>query len=63
VFGKSIVEPLVMATTRGTNASSFCVMVACIGGGSARFGGSFRNTMTFEISEGFGCGLLTRLDG
>jgi hypothetical protein len=63
VFGKSIVDPLVIATTRGTNASSFWVMVARIAGSSARFGGSFRKTMTFAISEAFGGGLLTRREG
>jgi hypothetical protein len=38
-------------------------MVACMGAGSPRLGGSFRNTMTFDISEAFGWGLLTRLEG
>ena len=62
-FGKSMVEPRVIATTRGTKASSFCVMVACIVAGSPRRGASFRKTMTLLISDAFGCGRLTRRDG
>ena len=62
-FGNSMVEPRVMATTRGTKASSFCVMVALIVTGSPRCGASFRKTMTLLISDALGCGRVTRRVG
>ena len=62
-FGNSTVEPLVIATTPGTKASSFCAMVARVTGTSP--GGAFlMNTTTFCISGPAGAGGAdTRLEG
>ena len=63
-FGNSTVEPVVIAITRGTNASSRCEIVARIAGGVSRFGASFMKTTTLLISVVLAAtGAATRLLG
>src|SRR5690349_6001773 len=52
-FGKATADPVVTATTCGTNCSSFCAIEAGRGAGFAA-GMSAKKMMTFLIS---GCGL------